>query len=280
MRPFTILAAIHLLVACGIAQPVVITEINYNSSSFFNPEDWVEFYNNSGQNLDISGWIFKDEVDTQSFTFPENTILEPGGFVVMCIDTNLFKVHFVGVDCFVGNFTYGLSGGGELIRLYDTAGYVVDYLIYDDQIPWPPQPNGLGPTLELIHPSLDNTLAESWQSSSDNGFPFGSPGMAGWLGIEKESNKNAIPTEIQLFQNFPNPFNLTTTLRFWLSRKEYVSLTLFNAQGQTVKQLLECVMHPGKYEILLDATGFPSGIYLARLSTGEMHETVNMILTK
>ncbi len=280
MRIIPIIAAFQFVAACAVSQPAVITEINYNSPAFFNPEDWIEIYNNTEQDLDISGWIFKDEIDTQSYEFPENTVLESGGFIVLCVDTSQFKVHFVGVECYVGNFAYGLSGGGELIRLYNTEGYVVDYLIYDDQVPWPPQPNGLGPTLELIHPYYDNTLAESWQASSDNGFPFGSPGMAGWLGVESPSSPESLPSDITLSPAYPNPFNSMVNLTLYIPSREQITLKIFDIRGNVIATLLSGIKIPGTYELTLNVSDLPSGVYFARLLTGNQQQTRSLILIK
>ena len=73
----------------------------------------------------------------------------------------------------MGDFVFGLNGGGELIRLFNPNGILVDEVEYDDIAPWPIDPDGYGPTLELIDSSLDNTLGESWDASSENG---GTPG--------------------------------------------------------------------------------------------------------
>ena len=49
---------------------VVINEINYNSSDSFNPDDWVELYNNSNDTIDITSWLLKDEKDDHIFIIP------------------------------------------------------------------------------------------------------------------------------------------------------------------------------------------------------------------
>ena len=162
-----------------IANPIVITEINYHSADNFNPEDWVEFYNDSCEIIDISGWVFKDEEDDHIFTFPPNTVLEPGMLIVLCRDTSAFSVLFPEVDNYLGNFDFGLSNGGELIRLFDSQERIIDSLTYDDNPPWPVEPDGNGPTLELIDPSLLNEDPENWRASI---APHGSPGQEnGWL---------------------------------------------------------------------------------------------------
>ena len=156
---------------------LVINEINYNSASDFDTDDWVELYNNSDSSINISDWQFKDSDDTHVFTIPSNTVLHDSGLLVLCKDTTSFKSLFPDVENYIGNFDFGLSGGGELIRLYDQQGQIVDSLTYDDNSPWPEEPDGNGPTLELINVNLDNALAASWRSSNTIGGSPGSPNI-------------------------------------------------------------------------------------------------------
>ena len=56
---------------------------------------------------------------------------------------------------------FGFSANGELLRLYNSEGLLIDTVHYGNDDPWPPEANGLGPTLELIKPSLDNAQPET-----------------------------------------------------------------------------------------------------------------------
>ena len=160
------------------AGSIIITEINYHSSDNFDPGDWVEFYNDSCESVDISGWIFKDENDDHIFIFPPNMVLEPEALIVLCRDTAAFSGLFPEVNNYLGDFDFGLSNGGELIRLFDNQENIIDSLTYDDEPPWPTEPDGNGPTLELIDPSLPNEDPENWRAST---APHGSPGQQnGW----------------------------------------------------------------------------------------------------
>jgi len=151
---------------------IVINEINYNSlDSLFNPEDWIELYNPTNGLIELSNWEFKDEDDTHIFIIPENTSLNPGEFVVLCRDESMFVSVFPNVTNYIGDFGFGLSGGGELLRLYNDIGELVDAVEYNDNNPWPQAPDGDGATLELIDAMSDNSLAESWAASSGYGSP-------------------------------------------------------------------------------------------------------------
>ncbi|MCK5740031.1 T9SS type A sorting domain-containing protein, partial [bacterium] len=86
-------------------------------------------------------------------------------------DLSAFQSQFPAVTNVIGRFDFGLSGGGELIRLYDANDNMVDSLEYDDKAPWPTEPDGDGPTLELISPQLDNTFGANWEASDANGSP-------------------------------------------------------------------------------------------------------------
>ena len=153
----------------GINYGVVINEINYRSSDQFNPEDWLELHNPTNQTIAIGLWIFKD--NNNVFTIPENTILSAGDFIVLCKDAAAFESQFPGVTNFIGNFGFGLSGGGELLRLFDSNGQLVDKVEYNDIAPWPTEPDGTGPTLALINPFLENDMSSNWAASNGTGTP-------------------------------------------------------------------------------------------------------------
>jgi len=95
---------------------------------------------------------------------------------------NSFSSAFPSVTNYIGDLGFGLSGGGELIRLFDAESTLIDSVDYDDDDPWPPEPDGDGPTLELINPTNDNSLVGSWQTSVDHGTP-GTANHTGTLDI-------------------------------------------------------------------------------------------------
>jgi len=149
---------------------VVINEINYNSTDNFDSDDWVEIYNNSNDTIDIGSWLLKDEDDDHIFTAPSNIKILPEQYIIFCKDTIKFTELFPDVESYYGNLGFGLSGGSDLVRLFDNTGSLVDTVRYDDD-PWPLSADGNGPTLELKHPTLDNALWESWSASEGYGTP-------------------------------------------------------------------------------------------------------------
>jgi hypothetical protein len=165
----------HFEPAVGAVNAIVINEINYASPATDDPGDWVELYNAYSVPVDISGWSLKDQQESHTFVFPDDTILWPGGFLVLCADSARFQAHFPAVTNRIGNLGFGLGNEGDQVRLYDARKALINRVAYAQVDPWPQAPNGSGPTLCLKSPELDNALAASWGASD---VPFGSPGAA------------------------------------------------------------------------------------------------------
>jgi hypothetical protein len=94
-----------------------------------------------------------------------------------------------------------------------------------------------------------------------------------------------VPAIFNLAQNFPNPFNATTTLRFELPESADLQLNIYNVKGQLVRSLLHKQMPAGYHQIYwdgLDEQGrsLSSGIYLYRLCTPTYIKTKKMVLMK
>ena len=129
--------------------------------------------------------------------------------------------------------------------------------------------------------------------------------------IKEENEDKNLPTRFSLDQNFPNPFNPTTTIVFELKPEKegstlsfpprkndsfsipqmdqissvYTTLKIYNILGQLVKTLAEDYLPPGKHEVIWDGTDengerVASGVYLYRLETPKSQTTRTMILLK
>jgi PKD repeat protein len=89
-----------------------------------------------------------------------------------------------------------------------------------------------------------------------------------------------LPSEYGLAQNHPNPFNPTTEITFALPQSGRVTLDVFNIAGQKVATLVDGVYPAGEFSVSWDASGYSSGIYLYRLTTGDFVQTRKMVLLK
>jgi hypothetical protein len=88
------------------------------------------------------------------------------------------------------------------------------------------------------------------------------------------------PSEFKLNQNYPNPFNPSTKIEYKLKDNNFVSLNIYDVLGNEVASLVNETKTAGSYEVTFDASNLPSGIYLARLSSGNLLQTIKMSLIK
>jgi hypothetical protein len=95
-----------------------------------------------------------------------------------------------------------------------------------------------------------------------------------------EQNRMQIPTVYSLDQNFPNPFNPSTAIRYGLPNRSHVMLTVFNTLGQEVAQLVNGDMEAGSHEVKFDASGLSSGVYFYRIQAGGFVETRKLLLVR
>ncbi len=91
---------------------------------------------------------------------------------------------------------------------------------------------------------------------------------------------DALPTEFKLFNNYPNPFNPSTIIKFSLPKAEFVTLKIYNLLGQELSTLVSEKINSGKYQYNWNAGSLASGVYLYRLQAGEYVKTKKLILVR
>jgi len=122
-------------------------------------------------------------------------------------------------------------------------------------------------------------------SPSSNAIVYNedSYGIGGGL-LKLEEGEN-LPEKFALINNYPNPFNPTSTIRYDLPERADVTLTVYNMLGKRVATLLDGMIQPGQHETLFDASALSSGNYIARftaigVSGKTFEESMNMQLIK
>ncbi len=94
-----------------------------------------------------------------------------------------------------------------------------------------------------------------------------------------------IPTSYFLMDNFPNPFNPSTTIRYGLPEDSNVSLVIYDLGGNVVRTLESGMNAPGWYEhewngLTIDGRTISTGIYFARIVAGDYSKTIKMLYMK
>ncbi len=241
---------------------LVINEINYKSSDDFDAGDWIEIFNPLDAALNISGYIVSTLNSDTSYAFPSGTILLPQGYIVVARDLKKFKEVYPGVLNGLGDLPFGLSSNGDEIRLYDEKQTILDAVDYLPYQPWPSQANGLGYTLELIDPVMDNAIAESWQSIKSKGTPG-----------EQNSKDDPITTTFassdkENFLVYPTKFSDYVSLTINLSENTPVIIDIMDIHGRTVFSTSESGLAAGSYIVdWMPNADLVSGIYRVSLRT-------------
>lgn len=92
---------------------------------------------------------------------------------------------------------------------------------------------------------------------------------------------NSAPTEYSLKQNFPNPFNPSTSIKFELPQNTFVTLIIYNSIGEEVARLVDNeYKNAGRYSLNFDGSNLASGIYFYSIDAGSFKDVKKMVLIK
>lgn len=105
-------------------------------------------------------------------------------------------------------------------------------------------------------------------------------GLSSKVGSITPDLVTGIPGEFKLFNNYPNPFNLKTKIRYYLPKNTKVKMNVYDIAGRQVKTLINDNENAGSYEIIFDGSELPSGVYLYTLEAGKYRDAKKMILLK
>ncbi len=166
------------------------------------------------------------------------------------------------------------NNAGEELCFTDNQGTIVDIVKYEDQYPWPLEPDGDGPTLELIDPSMDNNTASSWRASELKG---GTPGKINHMDVGKSY---LVYPDFEFYPAWPNPFTTKTSFRYSVFEDCNVTLKIFNSYGHEVDCLVNEQHQPGMYEHDWEPEHLGSGIYIVCFSTGKFRQNRKLLYLK
>ncbi len=394
---------------------LIINEIHYNPLEGDDYE-FIEFINAGVTSININGFKLQGDI---SYQFVNETIYN-GEYFILTKNKSLYEGRGFKVFQWESGSLKNFQGN---LLLLDNKDQTIDYLNYDNKYWWPQEPNGQGPSLELLNPSLENMISSSWRKSETNGgtpgkvnnsvidkifinefladndncyadefgeyddwveiynandlpvnleglfitdnlnnlFKYQIPvdsaeqiliapkgyillwadgqpeqgklhmsfkldkegeqiglvqvienynliidsitfgeqsaniscgrrpdGSENWCFIDNpsplDSNgreiDNEIPTKYLLAQNFPNPFNASTKIRYSLPEKSEIKIIVYDILGSKVDILIDQVKEAGYYEVEFGTPKLSSGVYFYQLKAGSFIETKKMILLK
>jgi len=100
-----------------------------------------------------------------------------------------------------------------------------------------------------------------------------------------EMNAGLLPGKLQLYENYPNPFNPTTTISFYLPTDQNVSLTVYSLTGEKMVTLLNGFAEKGVHRVNWNGanrsgSSVSSGVYIYQLTAGDKKLVKKMLLAK
>jgi hypothetical protein len=94
------------------------------------------------------------------------------------------------------------------------------------------------------------------------------------------ATEELIPNEYSLEQNFPNPFNSTTNIRYSVPADGFVNISIYNTLGEKVTEIVNGFHKAGNYQVRFTASELSSGIYIYRMKSGGNISVKKMMILK
>lgn len=186
-------------------------------------------------------------------------------------------------------FAYAMQpslGGGYIL-----AGDTWSQSIPDSRYLYAVRINELGETL-WTQSYMHRGVAQAVTLSSDGGYVFAGTKFTNearydFLLIKTGPEPQGVnftnpsaPDRFTFHPCYPNPFNAATQITYELPRAENVSLTVYNLLGEQVISLTDAVQTAGTHTLTFNGATLSSGLYFARLKTGEFSQTRKLVLLK
>ena len=154
--------------------------------------------------------------------------------------------------------------GGELV---DQNGNVVDVINSTSNNPF--ILSALSEGTYLVNAGYKNPEPRSWDSASV---------LISLTGVGDNSTEPMLT--YKLYNNYPNPFNPSTTIKYSVAENTFVSLKIYDVAGSEVGTVVNREQAAGEYEIDFNAESLTSGVYIYKIQAGDFVQTKKMILMK
>ena len=215
--------------------PLVISRIHYHPADIDsingNRLEFIQINNNGDEDVDLTGFYLRELGVT--YTFPIDSHLAARDSLVLCSDSATYIDFYHHIP--FGEYDRKLSNKDENIVLADAWGNVIDEVHYYDSEPWPSEPDGFGPYLQLIDLDADNSLPENW--------------------IAAEFYDNVETVSDHDFAVYPNPSN--DVLRI-ISDEEFTTVEVIEMTGKMIVKTTEN---------MVDVSSIPNGLYVLKINT-------------
>lgn len=228
-----------------------------NSDASGNFADWIELFNADTIPHNLNGFFLSDNPENAIKWALPDTVLNPGEFLLLWCDSDPEKGKL--------HTNFKLSAKGEFISLAQKSATQVTIL---DSL-------SFGKQKADISYGRSEDGSQSWKyfnTPTPNGSNHNPSSIL---------EENTLLNKLTLYQNYPNPFNPTTKVKFTLVNPAEVTLAVYNMLGQRIKSVIKRKMHSaGAHFVLIDMSGFSSGIYLYRVEVSGQQLSRKMLYVR
>jgi len=197
-------------------EKITISEINYNPDPTVDGGNWIELHNFGTAPIDLTAWSIKSKNYWDKFTFEDQTILNPGAYLVVCENTNLFSQMYPQVSNFVGGTGFVWSNKWDSVKLYNPFENIRVSAVYTDESPYPKCADGWGRTLENKNISLLPLDSLTWFCGCIGGSPGEAyspceePIIISEFNYNNSNSSNNAGDWIELYNNTSSTINLNS----------------------------------------------------------------------
>lgn len=117
-------------------------------------------------------------------------------------------------------------------------------------------------------------LSSGWQGPWSVVWNF----RTGLVGLNQTENE--IPVQYRLYNNYPNPFNPATKIKFDIPEQSFTKILIYDINGKEISMPVNEQLNPGSYDAVFDASKLPSGVYFYKIISGSYTDVKKMILVK
>jgi len=237
----------------------------YHYSPFDNYKDW------NFETLDDTTLIYaSNRVDYTQFN-RNRSLLKIDINSQLAVDTTLANKYFeYAIDSFAP-YQIFISDSLDLLVSADFGDSFESLLTHQSEITGLYKKPGANILYVLTRQELLEVNTETGESTSLKNLPVSN---------EPKPHHADLPSSVELHQNYPNPFNPVTVIGYRLSVRSEVRLEVFDITGRRVAFLVNERQSAGQHQVSFNASTLSSGVYLYRLTTGELIRTRKMILIK
>ena len=270
--------------------PVLFTEILYDTPGTDADEEWIELYNTTPSQIDLSGWSITDNNGTgRTFILPSGLTIGPGAYITLANQSDAF-FQLYGYEADVYGSLPALNNNGDALVLFDPLDNEIDRVAWEggagaglpDRWNSATEPLALrGQSVARADIHIDTNTFADWIVAPNNGHPetqnlyvvFAEASSVGTESIEE-------PALFQLDQNYPNPFSTNTTIPYRIETTSRVTLTVYDMLGREIERLVDEAKPAGAYQIGYNAESLPSGMYVYRLQAESFSETRQFMVVR